>query len=206
MESLGRVVAVWLVLAAPWAKYPSRIHLEDSSSPRRISRPCRIAATPTGRKCVQSSNFGTMLNKPVNSQINSAGCTPVEPKSMKKLVCLVLIVWGSAVNAQNAPATANQAQGEARQLGMLVGGTATEYDLCVKKGAIAKGEQSAEETAKAFFEKMRTNGGPDQSGYVQEGWDVMRKEISAHESFYTQEKCIGVGKEWAKITATMHKK
>jgi hypothetical protein len=113
-------------------------------------------------------------------------------------------MWGSTVNAQNAVAT--QDQGQARQLGILVGGTATEYDLCVKKGFIANSDQSAEETAKSFFEKTRGNGGPDQSVFVQEGWDMMKKEISAHESFYTQEKCVGVGKEWAKITATMRKK
>ena len=133
-------------------------------------------------------------------------CPPLESKSMKKLLNLMLIISVSAVHGQTAPATASQAQGEARQLGMLVGGTATEYDLCVKKGAIAKSDQSAEETAKAFFEKLRANGGPDQSAFVQEGWDVMRKEISAHESFYTPEKCVGVGKEWTKITATMRKK
>jgi hypothetical protein len=40
----------------------------------------------------------------------------------------------------------------------------------------------------------------------QEGWGMMQKEISAHESFYTQEKCARVGKGWAKITATMRKK
>jgi hypothetical protein len=121
-----------------------------------------------------------------------------------KLLSLGLIMWGSTVNAQNAVAT--QDQGQARQLGILVGGTATEYDLCVKKGFIANSDQSAEETAKSFFEKTRGNGGPDQSVFVQEGWDMMKKEISAHESFYTQEKCVGVGKEWAKITATMRKK
>ena len=102
-------------------------------------------------------------------------------------------MWGGAVNAQNA--TATQEQGQARQLGILVGGTATQYDLCVKKGFVAKNEQSAEEVAKSFFEKMRANGDPDQSTNVQEGWDMMKKEISAHESFYTQEKCAGVGKE-----------
>jgi hypothetical protein len=123
---------------------------------------------------------------------------------MKKLLSLALIMWGSAANAQNAVAT--QDQGQARQLGILVGGTATQYDLCVKKGLIAKSDQSAEETAKSFFEKMRANGGSDQSAYVQEGWDMMKKEISTHESFYTQEKCAGVRKEWAKITATMGKK
>jgi hypothetical protein len=127
---------------------------------------------------------------------------------MKKLLSLGLIIWGSAANAQNAPATATatQDQGQARQFGILVGGTATQYDLCVKKGFLAKSDQSAEETAKAIFEKMRANGGPDQSAHVQEGWDMMKKQISEHESFYTQEKCAGVGKEWAKIMATIRKK
>jgi hypothetical protein len=127
---------------------------------------------------------------------------------MKRLLSLGLIVWGGAANAQSPSATATptQAQGEARQVGMLVGGTATQYDLCVKKGYLAKSDQSAEDTAKSIFEKMRANGGPDQSAYIQEGWDMMRKEISAHESFYTQEKCAGVGKEWAKIVAAMRKR
>jgi hypothetical protein len=132
--------------------------------------------------------------------------TQAESESMKKLLSLGLIIWGSAANAQNAPATATQDQGQARQFGILVGGTATQYDLCVKKGFLAKSDQSAEETAKSMFDKMRTNGGPDQSAYVQEGWDMMKKQISEHESFYTQEKCAGVGKEWAKIMATLRKK
>jgi hypothetical protein len=126
--------------------------------------------------------------------------------SMKTFLSFGLILWGCAANAQNAPATATQAQGQARQLGILVGGTATQYDLCVKKGFLGKSDPNAEETAKSIFEKMRANGGPYQSVYVQEGWDMIKKEISAHESFYTEEKCTGVGKQWAKIMATMRKK
>jgi hypothetical protein len=127
---------------------------------------------------------------------------------MKKLLSLGLVIWGSAANAQNVPGTptATQVQGEARQVGILVGGTATQHDLCVKKGFLPNSDQNAEETAKSIFEKMRANGGPDQSAYIQEGWDMMKKEISAHESFYTQSKCAGVGKEWARIVATMRKK
>jgi hypothetical protein len=128
---------------------------------------------------------------------------------MKKFLSLALIMWGSAANAQNAPATATSTpdQGQARQFGILVGGTASQYDLCVKKGFLAKSDQSAEETAKSILDKMRTsNSGSDQSAYMQEGWDMMKKQISEHESFYTQEKCTGVGKEWAKIMATMRKK
>jgi hypothetical protein len=127
---------------------------------------------------------------------------------MKKLLGLGLIVWGSAANAQNAPAaTATQEQGQARQFGILVGGTASGYDLCAKKGFLAKSDPSAEETAKSILAKMRTsNTAPDQAAYIQEGWDMMRKEISENESFYTQDKCVGVGKEWAKILATVRKK
>jgi hypothetical protein len=127
---------------------------------------------------------------------------------MKQLLSLGLILWVNAANAQNAPATATatQDQGQARQFGILVGGTATQYDLCVKKGFLAKSDQSAEETAKSIFDKMHTIGGPDQSAYIQDGWDMIKKEISAHESFYTQEKCTGVAKEWAKIVATTRKK
>jgi hypothetical protein len=128
---------------------------------------------------------------------------------MKKLLALGLIFWGSAASAQKAPATATatQDQGQARQFGILVGGTASGYDLCAKKGFLAKSDPTAEETAKSILETMRTsNTGPDQSAYIQEGWDMMKKEISENESFYTQDKCVGVGKEWAKILATVRKK
>jgi hypothetical protein len=126
---------------------------------------------------------------------------------MKKLLSLGLIIWGSAANAQQqAPATATQDQGQARQFGILVGGTASQYDLCVKKGFLPKTDPSAEETAKSILMKVRTSiTVPDRSAYMQEGWDMMKKEVSEHESFYTQEKCSGVGKEWAKIIATMRK-
>src|SRR5271165_1069488 len=99
-----------------------------------------------------------------------------------------------------AAQTSSSEQAQARQLGIFVGGTATQYDLCVKKGFLAKGDQSAEESAKAIFDKMRTSSvGPDHSAYVHDGWEMMKKEISEHESFFTKEKCSWVGKEWTKI-------
>ena len=45
--------------------------------------------------------------------------------------------------------------------------------------------------------------GPDQSVFVQEGWDAIKLEIAKHESEYTQEKCAWVATEWAKMVATM---
>jgi len=117
---------------------------------------------------------------------------------------------GATAYADDPPASAalSTQQGQARQFGIFYGGTASQYDLCVKKGFLAKGDQSAEELAKSMLEKVMraSNIGPDLSPYVQDGWDTMKREISQHEGFYTQEKCSGVGKEWAKMIAAMRSK
>jgi hypothetical protein len=119
----------------------------------------------------------------------------------------VLVISTAAfADETQALATLSNEQAQARQLGIYFGGMASQYDLCVKKGFLAKGDRSAEEIAKSVFEKVRTLGkGPDQSAYVQEGWDTMKKEISEHDSFFTREKCASVGKEWAKMVASLRK-
>lgn len=103
-----------------------------------------------------------------------------------------------------APAASSSEQAEARQFGIFFGGMASQYDVCVKKGFIAKGDQSAEEVAKSILEKMRQfDKGTDQTAFVQQGWDAIKQEVAKHESEYTQEKCSWVANEWAKMVATM---
>ena len=129
--------------------------------------------------------------------------------TIRIMALCALAGMASAVPADDIPATVTLTpeQAQARQFGIYFGGTASTYDLCVRKGFLPKGEQSAEEIAKSILEKMHAVAtGPDQSAYVQDGWNTMKKEISENESFYTQEKCAFVGKEWAKILATMRKK
>jgi hypothetical protein len=124
-------------------------------------------------------------------------------------VFVLLVPAGGLVHAndETEPTTNTTAQAQARQFGIFFGGTASQYDLCVKKGFLPKGDQSAEEIAKSFMEKTwATNPGADQSAYVQDGWNMMKKEISENESFYTQEKCASVGKQWTKMLAVMQKK
>jgi hypothetical protein len=126
------------------------------------------------------------------------------------LVLALIASLGTAAHADEVPASAalSTQQGQARQFGIFYGGTASQYDLCVKKGFLARGDQSAEEIAKSMLEKVMraSNIGPDLSPYVQDGWDTMKREVSQHETFYTQEKCSGVGKEWAKMIAAMRSK
>ena len=129
---------------------------------------------------------------------------------MKKLLAVLalMVPAGGLVHANDAPepTTNTPAQAQARQFGIFFGGTASQYDLCVKKGFLPKGNQSAEEIAKSFLEKTWTrNQGTDQSVYVQDGWDKMKKEISENESFYTQERCASVGKQWTKMLVVIRK-
>ena len=130
---------------------------------------------------------------------------------IKKLLAVfaLMVPAGGLVHANDAPepTTNTPAQAQARQFGIFFGGTASQYDLCVKKGFLPKGNQSAEDIAKSFLEKTRTtNQGMDQSLYVQDGWNMMKKEISENESFYTQERCASVGKQWTRMLVVMRKK
>jgi hypothetical protein len=125
------------------------------------------------------------------------------------MVVFALVVSAVAVRANDMPATdtLTPEQAQARQFGIFFGGTASQYDLCAKKGFVPKGDPSAEVTAKAFLDKTwSTERGADKAAYVQDGWDTMKKEISENESFYTQDKCVAVGKQWTKLVAEMRKK
>jgi hypothetical protein len=118
-----------------------------------------------------------------------------------------VIVAAAGADETQAPATLSNEQAQARQLGIYFGGMASQYDLCARKGYLSTRDQTAEQIAKSVLEKVRTlSKGPDQSAYVQDGWDTMKKEIAEHESFYTKEKCSAVGKQWAKMIATLDKK
>jgi hypothetical protein len=112
---------------------------------------------------------------------------------------------GSAVadNGSSMSVTPTPAQAQARQFGMYFGGTASQYDLCARKGFLAAGSPPAEEIAKSLLEKMSVSISAADQAYIQEGWDVIKKEISENESFFTQERCAAVGKEWAKMMATV---
>lgn len=137
--------------------------------------------------------------------------TKRKKRGVRKLLAVFALMLPAAalVHAgdEPQPTTNTPVQARARQFGIFFGGTASQYDLCVKKGFLTKGNQSAEEIAKAFLEKTYSaNQGTDQYVYVQDGWNTMKKEVSENEAFYTQARCASVGKQWAKLLETMRKK
>ncbi len=126
---------------------------------------------------------------------------------MVQLTIMALVsLNGTVTYAEDAPTSAAEdtEEAQARQFGIYFGGMASQYDLCVKKGLLPEGKQSAEDVAKSILEKMRQlSKEADQSAFVQEGWDAIKQEIAKHESEYTQEKCSSVANEWGKMVATM---
>jgi len=112
-----------------------------------------------------------------------------------RFVLVALTCDGAYADDVPSAAALAQEQAQAREFGIFFGGMATQYDLCAKKGFLPKSDRPAEETAKSILEKMRQfTPGPDQSAFVQEGWDYMKVFAAQHASDYTQEKCAGVAK------------
>ena len=127
-------------------------------------------------------------------------------KKHARILLALVALNGAVAYAADVPASAESSteQAQARQFGIYFGGMASQYDLCVKKGLLPKGNKSAEDVAKSILEKMRQlTKEADQSALVQEGWDAIKQEIAKHESEYTQEKCSWVANEWEKMVTTM---
>jgi hypothetical protein len=123
-------------------------------------------------------------------------------------VALLSFTWIAFVaRADEAPASTAEAteQAQAMEFGIFFGGMASQYDLCVSKGFLPKGDRSAEDIAASVIEKMRqTNQGADQTAYVRKGWDFMKQQLAGRSASFTQERCTGVAAEWKKMLVTMH--
>ncbi len=90
------------------------------------------------------------------------------------------------------------------EFGMIFGGTASQYDLCVQKGLVPVGKQSAEETARSFLETMEQhNHDPDGMAGARKGWDIVKREIAKRSADYTQQRCDEVAAQWNKFAAMM---
>jgi hypothetical protein len=140
--------------------------------------------------------------------VTNSGSWQTSMKHLYLALALAALISAQAF-ADDPPVSAavSTAQAQARQFGMFLGGTATQYDLCARKGFLAKSDPSAEDLARSHLEKLRaTTKDPDELARVQEGWDTIKREISQNESFFTQDKCSGVGREWAKILVKMRAK
>jgi hypothetical protein len=130
------------------------------------------------------------------------------PLRMRQAYTLLLVSWfGAAAHAEPPANSAATEQAQAIQFGIFFGGMASQYDLCVKKGFLPKGSQSAEVVANGVLDKMQEfNHWTDQRSYVRKGWETAKQQLAQHDADYTREKCTWVATEWKKMEATMRVK
>ena len=94
-------------------------------------------------------------------------------------------------------------RGEAQLFGVVFGGVAHQYDMCSAAGFLPRGQQSAEETAKAILAKMATVGDQSESiPDVRKGWNAAQEATDRDKAeIVTSERCAAVGKQWNKWMA-----
>jgi hypothetical protein len=92
---------------------------------------------------------------------------------------------------------------EVHLFGTVFGGLAHQYDLCSAAGFLPRGQQSAEETAKAVLAKMANVGDQAESmPDIQKGWNAARDAVDQDRAnLITDDRCAAVGKRWNKWMA-----
>ena len=97
-----------------------------------------------------------------------------------------------------------QPHAQAMQLGFFLGGSATQYDLCVAKGYIQPGPQKAEDEVVSYL-KASEQFVHDQEGisYVQKGWDIAKQKINEQSPQYWESNCDSIGKQWNKYVTML---
>lgn len=95
----------------------------------------------------------------------------------------------------------------ATQYGAYVGGTASEYDLCVAKGHLPRGNTPAERIARMLLDKLhQPDPAADMAPYAYRGWELAKQDLARHAAEYDRAKCVRVSAEWTTLLAGVRSK
>ena len=99
--------------------------------------------------------------------------------------------------------TPDERRAQAHLFGTVFGGLAHEYDLCSAAGFLPRGQQSAEETAKAILAKMANVGDQSESmSDVYKGWTTAQEAVDRDKAnLITDERCATAERRWNKWLA-----
>jgi hypothetical protein len=122
--------------------------------------------------------------------------------SIRLLLVFGALLVGSAqaanvVRPSHSPDTKDA---RAIEFGMFLGGTATQYDLCVSRGFAPQTRPSAEGLVNRFLQAMEQHT-HDAVGVAQarQGWRRMKQEIGEHAADFTRERCAVVIADWKRM-------
>lgn len=93
---------------------------------------------------------------------------------------------------------------QAMEMGLFLGGSATQYDVCVAKGYIPPGPKKAEDEVVLYL-KASEQFTHDQEGisYVQKGWDIAKQKVREQTPKYWESNCGSIGKQWNKYAVML---
>jgi hypothetical protein len=120
----------------------------------------------------------------------------------RHIAVLFLLFLPVVTHAESDKMTMEQAQ--AMELGIFLGGAATQYDQCVAKGYISSGDQKAEDLLKVYLKKSEQKAldekAKDRFVYVQKGWDMLKQKFTEAEvpPQYWEDNCARINKQWKK--------
>lgn len=114
-----------------------------------------------------------------------------------------ITTMGGQAPTRRTQMTPEEQRAQAQLFGVIFGGVAHQYDLCSAAGFLPRGQQSAEETAKAILAKMANVGDQGKSmPDVQKGWSAARGAVDGNRANQvTDERCAAVGNQWNKWMA-----
>jgi hypothetical protein len=107
--------------------------------------------------------------------------------------------------AEPDPNEVKMGQMEALQFGEYFGGAASMVDICVNKGLLPKGPQSAEARAEAYIAAPENERFKDSSKFVRQGWRVARTrmETDIGPNYYDATHCKLLAEQWEKYRAML---
>ncbi|HSB94961.1 MAG TPA: hypothetical protein VLC91_00830 [Spongiibacteraceae bacterium] len=113
------------------------------------------------------------------------------------LFSITAIPFHSALVVADELSEADQVQ--AMQFGLMLGGAATQYDGCAKRGLAPILKPSAEDEAKSFFKASEEHTHSKESSvYVLKGWDLAKQKIQEQDSEYWKNQCVEITQQWEK--------
>jgi opacity protein-like surface antigen len=125
----------------------------------------------------------------------------------RALLLAAVAAWPArAVDFSVAP-TPRAHTTRATQYGAYVGGTASQYDLCVSKGHLPRGNTPAERIARMLLDRLhQPNPAADMAPYAYQGWDLAKQDLARHAAEYDKEKCVRVSAQWTTLLAASQSK
>jgi len=128
----------------------------------------------------------------------TSGTVNLDESPVQAAVDSKITTIGGQAPTRGTQMTPEEQRAQAHLFGAVFAGVARQYDLCSSAGFLPRGQQSAEDRAKAMLAKMAKVGDQSESiSDVHKGWNASQGAVDRDKAnMITSERCAAVGKQW----------